>query len=82
MVGEGGPAPLVDLELADGATVKVQPGWMVEPDQRMTTCRSCHALIYWARHSGTYRAAPFDADGTSHFGTCPDALKWRGRRRG
>lgn len=80
MVGEGGAAPLVELVLADGATVKVAPGWLIEPDQRMTTCRSCQALIYWARHSGTWKASPFDPDGTNHFATCPDAQQWRHKR--
>ena len=39
-------------------------------------CKSCLATIYWIKtHAG--KAMPVDPDGLSHYGTCPDADKWR-----
>jgi hypothetical protein len=41
-------------------------------------CKGCNARIYWVRHSSTTgRTAPYNPDGTPHFGTCPDADKFR-----
>lgn len=39
-------------------------------------CRSCEQIIYWLkRKSG--KPHPFNADGVSHFATCPNAEKHR-----
>lgn len=45
-------------------------------------CRSCGADIFWDKHPKTGRPHPYNADGTSHFATCPDAQRWRGKKRG
>jgi hypothetical protein len=39
------------------------------------TCRSCGAPITWGLTAAGKRC-PFNPDGTSHFGTCPDAKTW------
>lgn len=44
-------------------------------------CRSCGAVIFWDKHPKTGRPHPFNADGTSHFATCPNAKEWRGKKR-
>ena len=43
------------------------------PDQG--TCRSCGAPITWGLTKNGKRC-PFNADGASHFGTCPQAKHW------
>jgi hypothetical protein len=45
------------------------------------TCRGCQAEIWWAKHPTSGRAHPFNADGVSHFATCPNAGEFRGERR-
>ena len=45
-------------------------------------CRGCGQTMYWRDHPTTGRPHPFNADGTSHFGTCPKANEFRGRKRG
>jgi hypothetical protein len=35
-----------------------------------STCKGCPATIYWVRHRNG-KLAPYDADGTNHFITCP-----------
>lgn len=39
-------------------------------------CRSCHKPITWAL-TAKGKPAPYDADGRSHFATCPQANAWR-----
>lgn len=41
-------------------------------------CRSCKADIIWIVTKNG-RRAPMNPDGTSHWGTCPDAHAWRAR---
>lgn len=55
-------------------TYNVPDGWDFDNAGK---CRSCGAPVGWARHSVTWKKAPFDPDGTSHFATCPDAQTWR-----
>lgn len=43
----------------------------------LAECRSCHAQILWREHPTTGKNHPYNPDGSSHFGTCPDAHKWR-----
>ncbi len=43
-------------------------------------CRGCGQTMYWKDHPTTGTPHPFNADGTSHFGTCPEADKFRGRK--
>lgn len=39
-------------------------------------CRSCgEPVVFKKTKSG--KMMPMNADGTSHFATCPDAAKWR-----
>ena len=58
----------------DPATV---PDWVdqergVEPGK----CRSCREEVWWV-WSKRGKRSPLNADGTSHFATCPDAARWR-----
>lgn len=39
------------------------------------SCRSCGAPVRWGETKAGKRN-PFNPDGTSHFGTCPDAKRW------
>lgn len=65
--------PLVDA----GALRFVAPeGWTLGDRGR---CRTCREPIAWATHRSTGRRAPFDAAGTSHISTCPNAEYWRQR---
>ena len=40
-------------------------------------CRACKAEIFFVYHIDTDRYAPYDADGTNHFITCPEAGRFR-----
>lgn len=42
-------------------------------------CRACEERIAWCRTKAD-RTAPLNADGTSHFATCPDAQQFRKAR--
>jgi hypothetical protein len=46
------------------------------PGEKSSRCRSCDALILWCA-TRSQRRAPLNADGTSHFASCPDAASWR-----
>lgn len=48
-------------------------GW--EPSS-FGTCRSCKAAVLWCVTPAGKRS-PVNADGTSHFSTCPQADNWR-----
>lgn len=56
----------------------VLPDWAAVPDPgtRASACRSCAAPVLWVDTYGGKRA-PLNADGTSHFATCPQADQWR-----
>lgn len=41
-----------------------------------TPCRSCGAPVYWVT-TRRGKKMPVNADGTSHFASCPQAGKWR-----
>ena len=41
-------------------------------------CRSCEAPIWWVK-TERGKNMPVNADGTSHFSSCPEANKWRRR---
>jgi hypothetical protein len=41
-------------------------------------CKSCGALIRWS-WTKAGKKTPMNMDGTSHFGTCPQAEQWRTR---
>jgi len=46
-------------------------------------CRSCKALIYFIpRPKDPAKKMPVNADGVSHFATCPEAAKFRSRGQG
>ena len=45
------------------------------------TCRGCGAKIWFLMNERTGRSAPFDADGESHFSTCPKAYQFRRKGR-
>ena len=57
------------------------PPWAIAPAARIDTrtCRSCGARIAWLRTTSG-RLAPVNADGISHFATCPQAEDWRKRK--
>ena len=42
----------------------------------VSTCRGCSQSIVWVKHNSG-RSAPYDADGTPHFATCPQADQFR-----
>ena len=42
-------------------------------------CRGCRATIYWIV-TAAGRRMPVDADGVSHFATCPDHAKFRKKK--
>jgi hypothetical protein len=54
-------------------------GWLMPtgylPDN-LGVCRSCGATILWCT-TPAHRKAPINADGTSHFATCPFADRHR-----
>ena len=65
---------------------------MDEQKGELGWCRSCGAPVMWiVQPSG--KRPPFDVDGqgelvrdvdgrpVSHFGTCPQAAKWRGKAK-
>lgn len=39
-------------------------------------CRGCSQAIFWVRHANG-KAVPYDADGTNHFATCPQAANFK-----
>lgn len=57
------------------------PPWAIAPSAAIDTrtCRSCGARIAWLRTTSG-RLAPVNADGISHFATCPQAEDWRKRK--
>lgn len=62
----------------DGRRWAIQPG--DEPD-KPGNCRSCDGPILWVKRlnkaSQQMKAHPLDADGRSHFATCPQREQWR-----
>lgn len=54
--------------------------FVIPEGTRASACISCDATIYWVRTRAGKRM-PLDADGTSHFATCPAAALHRGRPR-
>lgn len=48
----------------------------VPPGAQAQSCRGCQAVIFWILTS-LGNKMPVNADGTSHFATCPDANKFR-----
>lgn len=50
----------------------------IGPDAQMGTCKGCQQSIWWIK-TPKGRAMPCDADGTSHFATCPNADQFRNR---
>ncbi len=40
-------------------------------------CTGCGRAIWFVRHYQTSRLCPYDADGTTHFATCPKAADFR-----
>lgn len=67
----GEPGPIVETE--DGSAVGTQP-------PEMHPCRACGAPIWWSE-SAKGKPTPMNADGSSHWGTCPKAAEWRGKHR-
>ena len=43
-------------------------------------CQTCGAPIRWS-WTKTGKKTPVNPDGTSHWGTCPQAQEWRGKTR-
>ena len=42
-------------------------------------CRSCGADVVFVENPKTGKRPPYDLDGKSHFGTCPEAEAWKGQ---
>lgn len=57
------------------------PGWRVMGNV-FGRCKdtSCRAAVAWYVHRGSGRRSPFNADGVSHFATCPGASGFRRSR--
>jgi hypothetical protein len=51
----------------------------VEPEGQRGVCKSekCRAPIWWRPHPTTGKMHCFNADGSSHWGTCPDTAAFR-----
>lgn len=58
--------------------VKMYPA---DKKERQTKCRSCGEPIIWKPYPTTGKLHPFNPDGTSHFGTCPQAKSWRRKKK-
>lgn len=43
-------------------------------------CRGCKAEIWWVRNPVTEKPHPWNADGTSHFATCPNGPAFRKKK--
>jgi hypothetical protein len=69
--------------VASGATWQCPP-WAVVPSGAIDTrsCRSCGARVAWLKTIKTGSLAPVNADGVSHFATCPQAPSWRKPKAG
>jgi hypothetical protein len=65
-----------ELEEWSGFTV---PDWYTFDN--FGRCRSCGQRVAWCI-TLKGKKAPLDADGTSHFATCPDAGSWRRKSAG
>ena len=48
--------------------------------ERVTTCKSCGAGIYWSVSAAGKRVPIALATGESHFRDCPDAARWTKRK--
>lgn len=46
------------------------------PEGELGACRGCGAQVWW-RKTKNGRSAPFDANGDSHFSSCPKAGEFR-----
>jgi hypothetical protein len=64
-----------DLEEQATLSWAVPLGWTAGDVGR---CRSCHAPVMWCV-TPAGKKAPINADGISHFATCPDRDQWRRR---
>lgn len=54
-------------------------GYRGQAGHRASRCKGCHQRIEWGVMFG--KRHPFNADGTSHFDTCPEADQFRGGLR-
>ena len=53
--------------------------WPIPEGTPERACRSCKASIFWIQ-TASGANMPVDADGTSHFATCPNAATHRRRK--
>ena len=61
---------------------KIGEDWLLPNGKfgKVGECRSCFSKVVWVRlESG--KTPPFDADGASHFSTCPQAADWKGKSK-
>ena len=65
-----------DLCSACVATKKPGPVYPIPPGTPARQCKGCPAQIYWIRTEAG-RVMPVNADGISHFVTCPSAAGFR-----
>lgn len=52
----------------------------ISPDHKSATCRHCPATIYFVKTKND-KNMPCNADGFSHFETCPNAKDFSGQSR-
>ena len=51
----------------------------IPPDADKSSCRGCGSTIFWIK-TAAGKMMPVDPDGTSHFATCPEALRFRKKK--
>lgn len=56
------------------------PRYEISPDHKPATCSKCGAEIFWVKTKNN-KNMPCNADGYSHFETCPDAKDFSGQSR-
>lgn len=58
----------------DHPPIQPRPGYVYLGAQ---PCKGCPATVHWWRTTAM-KPSPHDADGTSHFATCPRRLLFKG----
>lgn len=68
-----GPA---DVGWSDADRGRAPLTFFIPPGTPARVCRSCPGVIYWIV-TGAGKRMPVNADGVSHFATCPAAAQHR-----
>jgi hypothetical protein len=67
---------LVEVTDQNGLTFLVRKDWA---PTNSSACRGCRVIVMWVK-TREGRRMPVNADGTSHFATCPKADQFRTSR--